>query len=95
MYLFTIVFTIVVLPWFLTIVNVIVKVFIVFYDVFSKFTISLFTILVLGVWRVSHRRGPATRHCRTGSGCLGRGFYVLDFRDDGFEVRWVLVYVSV
>ena len=45
MYLFTIVFTIVVLPGFSTIVNVIVKVFIVFYDVFSKFTISLFTIL--------------------------------------------------
>jgi hypothetical protein len=49
MYLFTIVFTIAVLPGFLTIVNVIVKVFIVFYDVFSKFTISLFTILFFWV----------------------------------------------
>ena len=45
MYLFTIVFTIDVLPRFLTIVNVIVKVFIVFYDVFlvnSLFHYSLF-----------------------------------------------------
>ena len=58
MYLFTIVFTIAVLPGFLTIVNVIVKVFVVFYDVFSKFTISLFTILVFGFRRVWFTQVP-------------------------------------
>ena len=58
MYLFTIVFTIAVLPGFLTIVNVIVKVFVVFYDVFSKFTISLFTILFFLVWRARFTQVP-------------------------------------
>ena len=46
MYLFTIVFTIDVLLVFLTIVNVIVNEFIVFYGVFNEFTISLFTIVI-------------------------------------------------
>ena len=58
MYLFTIVFTIAVLPGVLTIVNLIVKVFSVFYDVFIKFTISLFTILGFEFWRVRFTQVP-------------------------------------